>query len=96
MHPGAAEVMPRTSGTLLLSPDEANAAELRRRTLAADELEASAGARLAPTSLLHLRNGTSATGATAMHVTVAQLGPPKAPAASRKHPGGAFCPKVSR
>lgn len=65
-------VMPRTSGPLLLSPDEANAAELRRRTLAADELEASAGARLAPTSLRHLRKSASATGATAMHVTVTQ------------------------
>jgi hypothetical protein len=37
-----------------------------------DQLQASAGARLAPTSLLYLRKDTSATGATAVHVTVVQ------------------------
>jgi hypothetical protein len=41
MHPGTAAVMPRTSGALLLSPDEANVAEFRRQRLARDEERAS-------------------------------------------------------
>lgn len=38
MHQDTATVMPRSSGALPLSPLQANVAEFRPRTLAADEL----------------------------------------------------------
>jgi hypothetical protein len=37
MHPGTAAVMLRTNGALLLSRDESNVAEFRRRRFAQDE-----------------------------------------------------------
>ena len=44
MHPGTAPVMPRTRRRTPPSPDEANVAEFRRRTLARDEQRESRGA----------------------------------------------------
>jgi hypothetical protein len=49
MHSGTVAVISRTSGALLLSRVQASAAELRRRTLAADDEQDS---RVTPPSLL--------------------------------------------
>jgi hypothetical protein len=54
MHSGTAAVTSRTRGALLPSRGQAGVAEARRRTLAADEMQASTGARSAPASRPHL------------------------------------------
>jgi hypothetical protein len=75
-----AAVISRTRGALLLSCVQASVAESRRRTPVPDEDQASASARSAPASLLHLWKGSSAAVASAAVGRALDAGPTQAAA----------------